>query len=447
MAAAGSPVQELCEEASCPICLDYFRDPVTVTECGHNFCRACLIQCWGEEETEASCPKCRGAFQKGNLRPNQQLAKIVEIAKKLRDEGEEEKGQFCDKGVPLEEASQKHKEVIRHRLDSLRKERERILAYQADTEKENEDLLAQTKAEREKAVAEFRGLHQFLEGLERLLLAQLEAVEKEIARKREEHLGRLSEELSSLESLIREMEEKCQQPASEFMQDVRSTLRRSQKETFENPVAFPPELKWRIWDFHEINPSLEKAMKQFKDALLPGLHLKKANATLDPDTAHPRLILSEGHKSMKWGYNSQDLPNSPERFDHHDFVLGCEGFTAGRHFWEISVGSEGDWAVGVARKSVRRKGLLDFSPKEGFWVLRYGGGVYRACDPPLFPPVSLNGELKGIRVFLNCDEGQVSFYDADRGTLLYAFSGASFAGETILPFFHVWGKAHLSISP
>ncbi|XP_062978485.1 zinc finger protein RFP-like isoform X2 [Elgaria multicarinata webbii] len=479
MAAAGSAVQDLCEEATCPICLEYFRDPVMVTECGHNFCGACLNQCWGEKDTEASCPECRGTFQKENLKPNRQLGNFVEIAKKFRDQGAkgaEQKGGVCEKHqeplklfckdheipicvvcdrskehehhkvVPLEEASQEYKDLIRRHLEILREERERILAYKAETEKENKELL-ETRAEREKTVAQFRQLQQLLEEQEKLLLTQIEGLEEAIARRRDEHQAKLSEELSSLESLIQELEEKCQQPASELLQDVRNTLQRSEKEAFENPAAFPPELKQKIWDFHEINPFLERVVKQFKDALLPGLPVMKANVTLDPDTANPILILSEDHKSMRWRDKLQDLPNNPERFDRHPSVLGREGFTAGRHFWEVSVGSEVNWAVGVARESVRRKGKIDFSPKEGIWVVRYCGGVYKASDPPHYPRLSLSGELKKIRVSLNSAGGRVSFHDADRGTLLYAFSGASFVGETILPFFCVYKKGHLSISP
>ncbi|XP_062978509.1 zinc finger protein RFP-like [Elgaria multicarinata webbii] len=480
MAAAGSPVQDLCEEATCPICLDYFRDPVMVTECGHNFCRACLNQCWGEKDTEASCPECRGTFQKENLRPNRPLAKITEIAKKFGDQGgkgAEEKGGVCEKHqeplklfckdhetpicvvcdrakehkdhevVPLEEASQEYKDLIRRRLEILREERERILAYKAETEKKNKELLKETKAEREKAVAQFRQLRQLLEEQEKLLLTQIEGLEEQIARRRDEHQAKLSEELSSLESLIQELEEKSQQPASELLQDVRNTLQRSEKEAFENPAAFPPELKQKIWDFHEINPFLERVVKQFQDALLTRLPLMKANVTLDPDTAHPWLILSEDHKSVRLGDKRQDLPNNPERFDTYAFVLGREGFTSGRHFWEVSVGSEEYWAVGVTRESVRRKGPIGLDPKEGIWVVRYCGGVYKACNPPHYPRLSLSGDLKKIRVSLNCAGGQVSFYDADRGILLYAFSGASFAGETIMPFFYVEGKGPLSISP
>ncbi|XP_060125833.1 zinc finger protein RFP-like [Zootoca vivipara] len=102
MAAAGGHLQRLRDEATCSICLDYFKDPVTIAECGHNFCRSCLIQYWGESEAEASCPQCRQRVQRRGLIPNRQLANMVEIAQNLslqegREEGEG-KGRMCEEG-------------------------------------------------------------------------------------------------------------------------------------------------------------------------------------------------------------------------------------------------------------------------------------------------------------------------------------------------------------
>uniref|UniRef100_A0A8D2KW97 Uncharacterized protein n=1 Tax=Varanus komodoensis TaxID=61221 RepID=A0A8D2KW97_VARKO len=111
-----STVRALCEESTCPICLDYFRDPVIITECGHNFCRACLSQSGGESDTEASCPHCRGTFQNSNLQPNRHLARIVEIARKLREQavkGAEGKVQLCEKHQePLKLFCKDHKAPI-----------------------------------------------------------------------------------------------------------------------------------------------------------------------------------------------------------------------------------------------------------------------------------------------------------------------------------------------
>ncbi|XP_042310531.1 E3 ubiquitin-protein ligase TRIM17-like [Sceloporus undulatus] len=96
------PIKDLCEEATCSVCLEYFKDPVS-TECGHNFCQACLTQCWKESGfAEISCPQCREKVLQRNLRPNRQLANVVEIAKKLsfqggRSQEAEEKWRGCKK--------------------------------------------------------------------------------------------------------------------------------------------------------------------------------------------------------------------------------------------------------------------------------------------------------------------------------------------------------------
>nr|XP_056722295.1 E3 ubiquitin-protein ligase TRIM7-like [Euleptes europaea] len=349
--------------------------------------------------------------------------------------------------LPLEEASKEYKDQFYNCLEVLKKERERIVAYKAEVVKESQDLLEQTSGEKQETAAKFRQLHSFLEEQEKRLLAQMEEVEKEVARNRDQHLAALSEELSSLDSLIQEMEEKCQQPASELLQDARSTLQRyEEKEAFEDPAAFPLALKWRIWELTDLNPLLEGIKKQFKDTLDSGLHLQKANVTLDSDTAHPRLVLSEDRKSVRWGEKAQTLPDNPERFDQYSAVLGREGFTAGRHFWEVLVGSEGGWIVGVVRTTVRRKGGVLFCPEEGIWTVGKWGGYYKAALKDHGPPLFLRGELKRIRVCLNYSGGRVAFFDADRAALIYEFSGASFSGETLLPLFWVYQKGYLKLS-
>ncbi|XP_044281440.1 zinc finger protein RFP-like [Varanus komodoensis] len=496
--AAGSTIQDLCKESTCSICLDFFKDPLMITECGHNFCRACLSQCSGESDTEASCPQCRRTFQKRNLRPNRQLANIVEIARVLSGQwgrGAEGKGRACEKHqeplklfcrdheapiclvcnrakehkghhmVPLEEASQEYQDLLHHRLESLREERERILAYKAEAEREKQEILAQIKTERKETVAQFWQMHQFLREKERHFLAQLDKLEKEISRKGGKHLARLSRELSSLEGIIQGME-KSWQLASELLQDVRIILQRSEKVPFENPGAFTEELKSRIRDFHDRNSFLKDLKWQWGGGHLPELLLKKgksperaiftggmwpgqgdlhtANVILDPDTANPSLILSENRKSVRTGGNIQNVPDNPERFSFHPIVLGCEGFSSRSHSWKVSVGRRGRWGVGVARQSVKRKCAVHFAPEGGFWVLRYSQGKYKACDCAYYD-LFLSGELKKIWVSLNFDEEHVAFYDADQRTLLCVFSGVSSVRETLSPFFYVDNDAVLTI--
>ncbi|XP_032997900.1 zinc finger protein RFP-like [Lacerta agilis] len=453
------------DEATCYICQNYFKDPVTIPECGHNFCRSCLIQCWGESEAEASCPQCGERVQRRSLISNRQFANLVELVKNLSlQEGKKEGGEggvckdhqkplerfckedealiclVCDRSnehkhhevIPLEEAFREYKGKICSRLEILTKERKEILAYQAVLDKESKDLLKLTETERLKTVEKFKELRQFLEEQEKRLLNHAEEVEKEIEGRRDEQLARLSRKLSALDEIIQQMEKKRQQPASELLQDVRSTLQRYEKrESPGKSLVFPPELRNRILEYCDL---VDDAMKQLK-------------VTLDPDTAHPKLILSEDPKSIRWGDKKQDLPDNPERFNYRPCVLGREGFTAGRHFWEVNVGSGEWWAVGVARKSVRKKGRFSFRPEGGIWAVGKSGGKYGARTSPLCSPLSPNEEPRRIRVTLHYEGRHVSFYDADSGAKLYTFSGASFSGETLLPFFYLRGdKSHLSIS-
>ncbi|KFU83419.1 Tripartite motif-containing protein 39, partial [Chaetura pelagica] len=77
------------DEATCSVCLEFFKDPVSI-ECGHNFCRACILKSWKELEGDFPCPQCRETFQQQNFRPNRQLANMAEIIGRLARRGEEE---------------------------------------------------------------------------------------------------------------------------------------------------------------------------------------------------------------------------------------------------------------------------------------------------------------------------------------------------------------------
>eukprot|EP00062_Callorhinchus_milii_P003786 gi/632941782/ref/XP_007886051.1/ PREDICTED: tripartite motif-containing protein 4-like [Callorhinchus milii] len=66
----------------CPICLDFFNDPV-ILERGNNFCRSCITQSWKKQETN-SCPECRKVISKRNLRAGWALVSLAEKAWELR---------------------------------------------------------------------------------------------------------------------------------------------------------------------------------------------------------------------------------------------------------------------------------------------------------------------------------------------------------------------------
>ncbi|CAM5105269.1 unnamed protein product [Natator depressus] len=149
-------------------------------------------------------------------------------------------------------------------------------------------------------------------------------------------------------------------------------------------------------------------MTKFKDSLLSSQRLHKAKVTLDPDTAHPDLLVSADRRRVRWGDTRQDLPDNPERFDTKSCMLGCEGFTSGRHYWEVEVGVEamGVCAVGVARQSVRRKRRIHPNPEEGIWAVPCSEDQYRALTSPgQSTPLSPSRAPRRIRVYLDYDGG------------------------------------------
>ncbi|XP_077690422.1 butyrophilin subfamily 1 member A1-like [Eretmochelys imbricata] len=174
--------------------------------------------------------------------------------------------------------------------------------------------------------------------------------------------------------------------------------------------------------------------------------IEEANVTLDPDTAHPQLVLSEDGKSVRGGDTRQQLPDNPGRFDTERYVLGCEGFTAGRHCWEVEVGGGRFWAVGVARESVGRKGRISCSPEGGIWAVQWWWDQFRALSSPA-TPLPLSRAPSRIRVCLDCGRGQVTFIDAGAEAPIFTFPPGSVPGERIRPWLWVGWGSRLRLCP
>ncbi|KAK1805561.1 hypothetical protein P4O66_019227 [Electrophorus voltai] len=156
--------------------------------------------------------------------------------------------------------------------------------------------------------------------------------------------------------------------------------------------------------------------------------------TLNPMTAYPFLILSEDRKQLKRGEKLQFYRTSPQRFDVWSCVAAKEGFESGRHYWEVNVGDNKDWKVGVMCESAQRKGLFDMSPGNGYYALWWSGNQLRALTTPPLTKVKGTGRLRQVGIFLDCEEGHVIFYNAKTGSELYTFVGTAFS-EKMLPMF------------
>ncbi|XP_078497874.1 E3 ubiquitin-protein ligase TRIM39-like [Lissotriton helveticus] len=432
--AAAAPLGNLQEEATCSICLEYFSDPVMI-DCGHNFCRSCITQSWEGRDGNFPCPQCREISSGKNLRPNRLVGNMVEMLKQLHlppvkppEENLCEKHNqaqllFCAEdqrmiclvcreskehkthsASPVEEAAEEHKVKFQEWLLVLKKQEGYFLESKLKEEEQYKSMRNKLRTEKNKIQSEFEKLRQLLKENEQILHRRLEEMEKKITLIENANITKLSNQITSLKALITEIEKKCEAPSWELLKDVRSTLSRCNNVKIQSP---------------------EMVVKSYK-----------VMVTLDPDTAHPRLVLSEGRRRVKETDTAQTLPDTPQRFTYiYPCVLGSEGFTSGRHYWEVQPLQEGrGWEVGVAAESVNRKGAITWSPEGGVWAVEgWGKGQYTALTSPRTLLSPREAPLK-LGVYLDYEGGRLSLYNADSMELLYTFPQAPFT-ERLFPIF------------
>uniref|UniRef100_A0A672QQU9 Si:dkey-29p10.4 n=1 Tax=Sinocyclocheilus grahami TaxID=75366 RepID=A0A672QQU9_SINGR len=149
--------------------------------------------------------------------------------------------------------------------------------------------------------------------------------------------------------------------------------------------------------------------------------------TLDPDTVHPKLLLSDENRTVQYSETQQDYPEQESRFNIFPQVLGSRAIDGGRCYWEVEVPlDEGRWKVGVCDGQIGRKGQKDIC-RIGFypnsWCIIYEKGKVEALHDKVASPVC-SAELWKIGVLLNFSEGRLSFYSVAREgslSLLYSF--------------------------
>ncbi|XP_078138014.1 E3 ubiquitin-protein ligase TRIM39-like isoform X4 [Centroberyx gerrardi] len=184
---------------------------------------------------------------------------------------------------------------------------------------------------------------------------------------------------------------------------------------------------------------LEETLRKEMEKLSADVELKRVqqyavDVTLDPDTAQASLILSDDGKQVNHGDVRKNLPDNPERFSPCPCVLGKQSFSSGRFYYEVQVKGKTEWVLGVVRGSINRKGLIT-SPEKGYWsVWLRNGNEYKAfADPRLL--LSVKSKPQKVGVFVDYEEGLVSFYDVDAAALIYSFTGYTFT-EKLYPFFN-----------
>ncbi|KAM7077995.1 LOW QUALITY PROTEIN: tripartite motif-containing protein 60-like [Molossus nigricans] len=422
---------ELQAEASCPVCLDYLTDPVTI-ECGHNFCGSCILQRWEGLQDIFPCPVCLHHCPDRDCRKNPQLCHMTDMVKQIPTMRKKRKRQenplceqhkedlilFCEKDMqllcpqctdssdlrghplmPMEEAQKLHG-PLREQVEDAEKGLEMQVSKSFDLRWKMENRRSELYSE--------AGLFKYLlEKEQDEIHVSLLAEEKGIQENIIEGKTQISNHSSILINLS-EIISKCLQTDLDLLTGVESTHNRY--ENLETPAVFSYELKRASFTLPP-HYFAHKMMSTFQ-----------VDLTLDPEPAHPSLIISRDRKTVTYRTveglcDHQALPPSPA-------VLSSEGCAAGRHFWRVEIGGLGAWSLGECKESFPRNSLMSPTPRNGRWQIELLTRTFGSRD-------LVNSRHIGI--FLDYELGEVSFYDLKNRSHLYMFSD-SFA-EKLMPYF------------
>ena len=151
---------------------------------------------------------------------------------------------------------------------------------------------------------------------------------------------------------------------------------------------------------------------------------------LDPDTAHPKLIVSTDGDRAAYTERWQQVPDLPGRFDTTLNVISLQGYSCDRHYWEVDVSGKTYWELGVTYPSIHRKGTTEdcwLGRGDGSWCVEYFDGEYTAWHAGVPHQLPVVSRFRRIGVFCNLHAGLVTFVETEHMMPLYTFCAGTFS--------------------
>ncbi|XP_035291321.1 tripartite motif containing 35-28 [Anguilla anguilla] len=424
-------------DLTCPVCKDLFREPVLLS-CTHSFCHDCLERSW-EQKGIRECPVCRKRCEGEQPIPNRALKNTCEsyqkekglwvplVAEKRCGLHHKELVLYCVKDEEpvcvdcvtlhrghelstLEQSAPYCKEELDIKLRVLEEKMQFFKIISHKYKATSEYIQSQAQQTERQIKMEFEKLHRYLNEEEACRIAMLREEEEQKKQMMEGRIASLKQEMTELAKLIQTVKREMGTDVLSFLQNFRALKRRAQW-TADDPPSVSGSL---------INVAQHLGSLAFKVWEKMQSHVAYIPVILDPNTASPWLSMSPDMSSVYASKERQLVPDNAERFDPCVFVLGSEGFTSGRHHWDVHVGDNPKWIVGVCKDSLPRKRKFTMSTKSGVCTIGLSKGVYSALTVPRTTlPLE---KLEKVRVKLNCEKGTVSFWDPSKDEHICTFN-------------------------
>ncbi|XP_060779578.1 E3 ubiquitin-protein ligase TRIM35-like [Neoarius graeffei] len=446
------------DDFSCPVCYDVFREPLLLA-CSHSICKSCLYTFW-QQQTALECPICRTVSSTPEPPVNIVLHNMCEaiLKEQTRRMSVEMEGLcsihhealtlFCVKDqrplctkcknsrlqsrqsvCSIQEASQDLKQVLRMKLKPLNEKLKIYEAFKQSCINTREHIKKQGQNTEAMIRREFEKLHQFLWDEEEARIAELKEEEEQRSQIMKKKIDKITIQIFNVMDTINAIEKQLQGEDLPFLLNYNTSLERTQAK-LENPEKLSGVLINVAKHLSNLSYQVSEKMHSF---------VQYTPVALDPNTAHAGLIVSDDLITMAYKGELQPLPDNSERFEGFVSVIGSEGFDSGTHCWDVEVGDNTAWAVGIISESVyeHKENLSRF----GLWYVGFCNDKYgKGYSPETRTLLRVSEKIKRIRVQVDFNKGKVIFTDSAHNTCLHIFK-QSFK-EKVFPYFYSHCKLH-----